>query len=140
VLASCMLVDLNIWCVYVGNVLNICILLHIWLLVFIHINIYPFLTKTLTFTWKESARQSRLCVKGVGGIYLLQKKCFNKSFFSIFCYNIRTWSGILNLIKIIHAPQSITMKVTPPCLLRAALFRPCVLRTAMFWLRVLRTV
>ena len=28
------------------------------------------------------------------------------------------------------------MRLTPPCVLRAALFRPCVLRTAMFWPRV----
>jgi len=36
--------DLNIWCVYVESLLNVCILLHTWLLVFIHINIYPLLT------------------------------------------------------------------------------------------------
>jgi len=44
VLASCMLVGLNIWCVYVESLLNICILLYIWLLVFIHIYFYPLLT------------------------------------------------------------------------------------------------
>jgi len=31
-------------------------------------------------------------------------------------------------------------RVTPPCVLRAALYLPCVLRTAMFWPRVLRIV
>jgi len=44
VLASCMLVDLKIRFVYVESLLNICIFLHIWLLVFIHIYIYPRLT------------------------------------------------------------------------------------------------
>jgi len=28
-----------------------------------------------------------------------------------------SWSGILNLIKIIHVPQSITMRVTHPCVM-----------------------
>jgi len=32
------------------------------------------------------------------------------------------------------------MRVTPPCVLRAALFQPLVLRTAMFWPHILRTV
>jgi len=40
----CLLVDLNICCVYVESLLNICILLDIWLLVFIHIYMYSLLT------------------------------------------------------------------------------------------------
>jgi len=115
VLASWMLVDLNIWCVYVESLLNICILVHVWFLV--HIYIYPLLTKTLTFTRKKNARQSQVFVKRRGHIFFLQKNVLNKKllfFWLLFQY---TWSGILNLIKIIHAPQSITMRVTPPCVL-----------------------
>jgi len=44
IVASFMLVDLNIWCVYVESLLNICIFLHICFVVFIHIYIYPLLT------------------------------------------------------------------------------------------------
>ena len=91
------------------------ILLHVWLLVFIHIYIYPLFTSTLTFTWKESVRQSQVCVKGRGHLFFAKKNVFNKKllfFWLLFQY---TWSGILNLIKIIHVPQSITMRVTPPC-------------------------
>jgi len=46
--------------------------------------------------------------KGEGGISFLNKKLL------IFWHLIKyTWSEILNLIKIIHVPQSITMRVTP---------------------------
>ena len=41
-LHACRSKYLNIWCVYVESLLNICILLHIWLVSFIHIYIYPF--------------------------------------------------------------------------------------------------
>jgi len=60
---------------------------------------------------KESARQTQVCVKGEGAFMFCKINVLNKKlFFSDFCYNIL---GILNLIKIIHVPQSITMRVTP---------------------------
>jgi len=80
-----------------------------------------------------------LC-KGGGGIYFCKINVLNKRLSFFWLLLQYTWSGILNLIKIIHVPQSITMRVTPPCVMCAALFRPCVLRTAMFWPRELRTV
>jgi len=117
------------------SLLNVCILLLIWLLVFIHIYIYPFFIINTNIHIKgECKTVPSLCKRG-GGIY-----CFNKQLLLFWLLLQCTWSGILNLIKIIHVPQSITMRVTSPCVLRAALFRPCVLRTAMFWPRVLRTV
>jgi len=126
-----MLVDLNIWCVYVESLLNICVLLHVWFLVFIHIYIYPLLTKTLTFTWKESARQSQVCVKGRGHIFVFAKNVLNKKLLFFWLLLQYTWSGILHLIKIIHAPQSITMRVThlaycvPPYFGLAYCVSPC---------------
>ena len=78
--------------------------------------------------------KTKSVLKGRGAFIFLTKSCC----YSDFCYNILDLES-LNLIKIIHVPQSITMRVTPPCVLRAALFLPCVLRIAMFWPRILRT-
>jgi len=56
----------------------------------------------------------------------LQNECFKQKSCCFWLLLQYTWSGILNLIKIIHAPQSISMRVTSLCVLRAALFLPCV--------------
>ena len=67
-----------------------------------------------------------LCKRGGGWggafIFLTKSLCYSD-------FLQYTWSGILTLIKIIHVPQSITMRVTPPCVRRTALFRPRLLHT-----------
>jgi len=72
---------------------------------------------TLTFTCEEGARQFQDCVKG-GGIYFLQNKCLNKIMLIFLRFLQYTWSRILKLIQLI--PQSITTRVTAPCVLRAS--------------------
>jgi len=88
-----------------------------------HLHLSSFNKNTNIHMKGECKTVPSLC-RGEGHI-VLQKYVLNKKLFFWLLLQY-TWSGILNLIKIIHVPQSITMRVTPPCVLRAALFRHCV--------------
>ena len=66
--------------------------------------IAPGMLVDLTFTWQESARQSQVCVKRRGHLFFCKQ---NKKLLFFWLLLQYTWSGILNLIKIIHVPQSI---------------------------------
>ena len=66
----------------------------------------------------ESKTAPSLCKRG-GGIYFFNKKLL--LFWHLLQY---TWFGILNLVKIIHVPQSIFMRVTP-CFGLAYCVPPC---------------
>jgi len=104
-----------------------------------HLHLSSFNINTYIYMKGECKTVPSLCKRG-GGIYFCKINVSNKKLLFFWLLLQYTWSGILNLINIIHVPQSITMMVTSPCVMCAALFRPCVLCTAMFWPRVLRTV
>jgi len=143
VLASCMLVDLNIWCVYVESLVT----KHMYFVAYLvvgfhsHLHLSSFNINTIIHMKGECKSDPSLCKRG-GRYWFCKMNVLNKKllFFWLLLDYTCTCYGILNLIKKIHVPQSISMRATPPCVIRAALFLPCVLRTAMFWPSVLRIV
>jgi len=92
-----------------------------------HLHLSSFNINTNIHMKGECKTVQSLCKRG-GGIYFCKINVFNKKLLFFWLLLQHTWSGILNMIKIIHVPQSINMRVTPPCVICAALFRP--LRTA----------
>jgi len=132
VLASCMLVDLNIWCVYVTK--------HMYFVAYLvvgfqtHLHLSFFNINTNNYMKGECKTVPSLCKRGGQVVFFLQNECFKHkvvvflTFVTIYLIcNPKPDKD--NTCTPIHS-----MRVTPPCVLRVALFLPCVLRTAMFGL------
>jgi len=91
---------------------------------------------------------SRDIQKPVVGQYELKKLAENTAYYLRYSFSFgRDQSCSINYPHIgwsnsysFHLSGTSWVRVTPPCVLRTALFWHCVLRTAIFWPRVLRTV
>ena len=77
-----------------------------------HLPISSFIINTNIHMEGECKTDPSLCKRG--GRLIFANECFKQKVVVFLTLLQYTSSGILNLIKIIHAPQSISMRVTSP--------------------------